>query len=444
MKTEDFISSLDFDSKLSEHDLKGSAAHCKMLAKCGIIPNADADRIINELKKMLVDMKKGKLALSGEDIHTAMEKELIKRIGPVGGKLHTARSRNDQVVLDIKLFLKEEISSDIKKITLLVNTIKKSAQKHLGVIMPGYTHLQEAQPVLYSHYILAFAWMFVRDAERLSDCLKRADENPLGACAMAGTSFPIDRDYVSGLLGFKGTAPNSIDIVSDRDFLVEYLSAIAIYMVHISRVAEDFIVWASAPFGFVALSDKYSSGSSIMPQKRNPDYLELLRAQSALVMGKLMSLLAVLKGLPLSYNRDLQEDKRIVFEVVDIFKKSTDLLTGFLGSVKINESRMRSACDKGYLDATELADYLVNKNVPFRQGHTIVKQVVQYASKKNIGLKDIPLAKLKGFSKKFEEDIYGRLKVENIVSSKNSKGGTGRKRVVEQMKELEKRLKGIA
>ncbi|MFH1283682.1 MAG: argininosuccinate lyase [bacterium] len=439
----DFISSLSFDKRLAEYDLNGSIAHCRMLMKCGIINKADSDKIISALQAMISDLKKGSLALKGEDIHTAIEKELIKRIGEIGGKLHTARSRNDQVALDTKMYLKETIKRDKKKIKELIIALINTAKKHKDVIMPGFTHLQEAQPVLFSHYILAFGWMFLRDLGRINDCLKRADENPLGACALAGTSFPIDRDATAKILGFTALSMNSIDTVSDRDFLIEYISALAILGVHLSRFAEDFIIWSTTQFGFIELNDKYSSGSSIMPQKRNPDYLELLRAQSGLLTGDLVSILTIMKGTPLSYNRDMQEDKRILFNAVDIVENAVDMTIGFINSLKINKQKMEDACKFGFLEATELADYLAKKEVPFRKSHGIVRSIVEYAVKKRLNLTDIPLKQLKKFSSKFDEDVYNKLSIENIVKSKISKGGTSPAALSIQMKELDRKLKAI-
>jgi len=438
---EKYIESLSYDSRLADCDLRGSIAHAQMLVRTGILPAADGRRIVTALRAMRAAWKAGSLRLAGEDVHMALEAELIRRIGSVGGKLHTARSRNDQVVLDMKLYLKEVIIAQRRRIARVVEGMIALAERDGRAVMPGYTHLQEAQPVSFGHYALSFAWMLLRDRERLSDCARRMDENPLGAAALAGTTFPIDRQATARSLGFRGVTANSIDTVSDRDFILEYLGALAISGTHLSRLAEDFIVWASSAFGFITLPAEYSSGSSIMPQKRNPDYLELLRGRCGLLIGDLTALLTIMKGLPLSYNRDMQEDKRIMFRAADLYDGSLMMLGGFLKRVRVNPGRMRDACRRGFLEATDLADYLAARGVPFRTAHGIVRRIVGHAVAARMQLAELPIETLRRFSPAFTRDVYAVMTPAAMVARRRSVGGAGGDTLRRQVRLLRARLR---
>ena len=438
---DDFIGSFSFDKRLAPYDIEGSIAHVKMLIKCRIIPASDGEKIIAGLNAMLVKINRGVSLPKAEDVHFAVEKELIKKIGPVGGKTHTARSRNDQVALDIRLYLKAETEQILVLIQKLQSAIALAAQKNIKAVMPGYTHLQPAQPVLFSHHLLAYGWMFSRDVARLKDCLKRMNILPLGSAALAGTSFPIDRKYVAKLLGFESISENSIDAVSDRDFAVEFVAALSISSMHLSRLAEELVLWSSEEFGFIRISDEFTSGSSIMPQKRNPDCAEIVRGKTGRVYGNLLALLTIMKSLPLAYNRDMQEDKPPVFDAVDSVKACLEITEGMISSMKINSLRMKISLGRGFLSATELADYLSKKGIPFRTAHGIVRNIVLYCAKKGITMKELSLDELKSFSKLFGADAGTITDPELAVKAKSSHGGTSPASVNDQIKAFIKVLR---
>ncbi|MFH1379304.1 MAG: argininosuccinate lyase [bacterium] len=438
MKADTFMSSLSFDIRLAPYDIKGSIAHAKMLGKCGIIESAESEKIIKGLQDILKTIKKGGALPDEDDVHMAVEKELIKRIGAVGGKLHTARSRNDQIALDLRLYVKDALLQLEKFLVSIQKNLIAAAKKYSSLIMPGMTHLQHGQPVLCSHHLLAYAWMFQRDKERAADLFKRVDVCPLGSAALAGTSFPIDRAYTAKLLGFASITENSMDAVSDRDFLLEFLSNASIMMMHVSRLAEEIIVWSSSEFGFVSCGEAFTTGSSIMPQKRNPDFAEIVRGKTGRVYGSLMGMLTLLKGLPLTYNRDLQEDKPLLFDAVDTLRSVLGLTGGLIASLAFNSSRIAGAVKCGFLEATELADFLSKKGLPFRTAHGIVKKIVDYCIKKHTRLASLPLADLKKFSKHFNEESLKLLDLKTIVQSKKSYGGTSPGSVSLQIKKLQK------
>jgi argininosuccinate lyase len=435
---ESFTTSLPFDRRLYAYDIAGSIAHCEMLARQRIVPQREAQRIIAALRAIQREFDTGKFTASpaDEDIHMAVERRLIEKIGPVGGKLHTARSRNDQVALDLRLFLRAESYA----IRTLLHTVRQAlatvARRDREVIMPGYTHLQPAQPVLLGHYWLAYAAMLERDDARFDDCLKRINVLPLGSGALAGTTFSIDRRYVARRLEFHAISANSMDAVSDRDFAVEFLAAAAILGMHLSRFAEDLILWSSQEFGFIALPDAFATGSSIMPQKKNPDVAELIRGKSGRLYGNLMALLTTLKGLPLTYNRDLQEDKEPVFDTVDTIKASLEILSVMIPRVRINRDRLRAASTAGYTLATELADYLSTKGIPFRAAHATVGKIVRYCVAHNLQLEDLPLARLRQFSARFDADVKGWLTPEAAVRRRRAAGGTAPVNVERELRRL--------
>lgn len=441
MNPQAFIASLSYDIRLAPYDIDGSIAHAKMLSKKRIIPERDARRIIKGLEAIARDLTKGKRLPPEEDIHFAIERELIRRIGPVGGKLHTARSRNDQIALDLKLYLRDQVDLIEREISRLQKAIIYIAEQNLDVVMPGFTHVQHAQPVLFSHHILAYGWMFERDKGRLRDAWKRADEMPLGSAALAGTSFPIDRHYVAKLLGFSRITPNSIDTVSDRDFLVEFCSAAALIMTHLSRLAEELILWSSTEFNMIRLQSEFTSGSSIMPQKRNPDVAEIIRGETGRIYGNLVALLTILKGLPLSYNRDLQEDKPPFFDSVDTLQGCLAVAGPMIATMVVKADRMRHLCDRGFLAATELADYLTERGIPFRTAHGVVKRIVAYCESQPIRLDELTLEELKRFDEAFDSGALRVLSIDQVVHVKDSAGGTSPRRVREQIAQLKKCLK---
>ncbi|MEK7742009.1 MAG: argininosuccinate lyase, partial [Nitrospirota bacterium] len=375
--------SISFDRRLWKYDIEGSIAHAKMLGKQKIISQKDSSAIINGLKNIAGEIETGRFrfAVELEDIHMNIEAALIKNIGDAGKKLHTARSRNDQVALDLRLYLRAETKEIISLIKNLQKTLLKAAENNIGVIMPGYTHLQRAQPVLLSHHLLAYVEMLRRDRERFEDSLKRINVLPLGSCALAGTSLPVDRSYVAKLLGFKAIAENSIDAVSDRDFAIEFLTDAGILMMHLSRFAEELILWSTEEFSFIELPDAFTTGSSIMPQKKNPDVAELIRGKSGRIYGNMIALMTVMKGLPLAYNRDMQEDKTPVFDTVDTIKSCLTVLAQMMPQIKFMKERMRDAAGRAYSTATDIAEYLVKKGVPFRQAHEITGKIVRYCIK---------------------------------------------------------------
>ncbi|MBI3292543.1 MAG: argininosuccinate lyase [Elusimicrobia bacterium] len=440
VRPSDFIASISYDIRLAPYDIQGSIAHAKMLAKCRIIPRREAQRIIRGLTAIQRDLARGKSLPIDEDVHYAVERELIRRVGSVGGKLHTARSRNDQIALDLRLYLRERIQSIQRELTRLERAIITFAERHFGTIMPGFTHLQHAQPLLLSHHLLAYAWMLQRDKTRLSDCARRMDELPLGSAALAGTSFPIDRAAVARDLRFSRLAENSVDAVSDRDFLVEFVSDGALIMMHLSRLAEEMVLWSSPEFLFIELGAEFTSGSSIMPQKRNPDVAEVLRAETGRVYGNLINLLVILKGLPLSYNRDLQEDKPALFDTVDTLQACLEVTAPMLLSLRVNAERMRRLCDRGYLSATELADYLTETGVPFREAHGIVKRIVAYCREHGLPLERLSLPELRRFHPRFDSGALAVLSPERVVERKRSPGGTASFRVREQIRHLKRLL----
>ncbi|MFA5779532.1 MAG: argininosuccinate lyase [Elusimicrobiota bacterium] len=436
MNFKKFVSSIDYDVKLTKYDIFGSIAHTKMLAECGIIPQSDAKKIINGLNSIKKDFENGKLKFTGEDIHTSIETELKKRIGDVAGKMHTARSRNDQVVLAERLYLKDEIKIIIEKIDTTIDAIKKVAGKNLSVIMPGFTHLQNAQPVLFSHWFLSYGWMLKRDKERFLDCYKRVDVMPLGSAAFAGTEFPIDRNFVAKELGFSKISENSVDTVSDRDFLIEFLFDCSLVSMHLSRLAEEIIIWTSAQFGFIELSEQFTTGSSIMPQKKNPDFAELIRGKTGRTYGNLISLLTVMKGLPLSYNRDMQLDKEPLFDSVETIKNMLDVSSEMIVTVKVDSEKMMSSCKNGFILATDVAGYLTSKGIPFRTAHNIVGKIVNYCIKNKKSFNNLSIVEWKNFSAKFEKSVFDVLDFRKSVEKRKSNGGTSLSSVKQQLKKL--------
>ncbi len=441
MNPQAFIASLSFDVRLAPYDIQGSLAHVRMLAKCRIIPLKDAQRIQKGLEAIARDLIRGKRLPPEEDVHYAIEHQLIRRIGPVGGKLHTARSRNDQVALDLRLYLRDQIQMIIREIVRLQEAFVYLAEQNIDVIMPGFTHLQHAQPVLFSHHILAYAWMLERDKGRMQDAWKRANEMPLGSAALAGTSFPIDRNFVAKQLGFPRVTANSIDTVSDRDFLVEFVAAAALVMTHLSRLAEELIIWSSSEFNMIRLQSEFTSGSSIMPQKRNPDVAEIMRGETGRIYGNLVALLTILKGLPLSYNRDLQEDKPPFFDTVDTLQGCLAVASPMVATLIVRADRMRTLCDRGFLAATELADYLTAKGLPFRQAHGVVKRIVVYCEKQRVRLDELTLEELQRFDNEFDEGSLRVLSIDQVVHVKDSEGGTAPRRVRQQIAHLRRLMR---
>lgn len=433
---ESFTTSLPVDRRLYAYDIAGSIAHGKMLAKQRIIPTRDAARIVGALREIQAEFETGHFQTlpSDEDIHMAVERRLIEKIGPVGGKLHTARSRNDQVALDLRLFLRTETATIVALLNQLRRVLARVAKRTHDVILPGYTHLQPAQPVLLAHHWLAYAEMLERDAGRFADCAQRLDELPLGSGALAGTTFPIDRTYVARLLGFSRISTNSMDAVSDRDFAVEFLAAAAILGMHLSRLAEDLILWSSQEFGFVEFPDTFATGSSIMPQKKNPDVAELIRGRTGRLYGNLLALLTTLKGLPLTYNRDLQEDKEPVFDSVDTIKATLKMLRALIPQLRINRERMRAAATAGYTLATELADYLTLHGLPFRDAHRIVGEIVRYCLAHKLALEQLTPAQLRRFSPRFGTDVRRWLTAEAAVRRRRASGGTAPENIRRQLR----------
>jgi argininosuccinate lyase len=439
---EKFTASISFDHKLAKEDLAGSQAHVQMLGECGIIPVTDANLIKNgllEIKK-LVDQNAVEFLVEDEDIHMNIEKLLIEKIGPVGGKLHTGRSRNDQVATDMHLYLRTKTIELIKLIEDVQGSLIEQAKENVETLVPGYTHLQRAQPISFAHHLMAYFWMFERDKERLIDSLKRVNWLPLGSGALAGTTFPINRERVAELLGFETVYPNSIDAVSDRDFILEFLSIGSIIMTHISRFSEEVVLWSSQEFQFVELDDSFCTGSSIMPQKKNPDVPELLRGKTGRTFGNLIGLLTVLKGLPLAYNKDLQEDKEGMFDTVETLEGSLMLLAPMIETMTVNKDIMRKAINNDFSNATDIADYLVRKGLPFRDAHEIIGKIVLYAIQHQKFLLDLSFSEYQEFSSLFEEDIYEVLSPEHVVSVRNSFGGTSPQQVNEQIKLAEEKL----
>lgn len=439
---EAFTSSIDFDKILYFYDIQGSVAHCKMLARAGIISEEEASTLIAGLGRVQNNIEQGKYQFddSLEDIHMHVENWLFKEVGSVAQKLHTARSRNDQVALDIRMYLRHETLQIIELLILLRQALIELAQKHIDVVFPGYTHLQRAQPVLFSHHLMAYFEMFTRDANRFWDGFNRTNVMPLGSAALAGTTYPIDRHYTAELLNFPEVSSNSIDSVSDRDFIMEFLSAASICMVHFSRISEEMVLWSSSEFSFIELSDAFTTGSSIMPQKKNPDVAELVRGKTGRVFGDLVSMLTLMKSLPLAYNRDMQEDKEPLFDAVNTVKACTDIYFRMLPNIKINKEVMGKATMEGFLNATDLADYLVTKGVAFREAHAVVGKAVQYALGFNKELHELSLEELKSFSSLISEDIFSFLTVEKMVDRRKSYGGTSNKMVADAIEFAKTRL----
>ena len=439
---EEYTASIQFDRKLYRQDIKGSIAHATMLGKVGILTAEERDTIIQGLKGILADIEAGKIEFKVEleDIHMNIEKVLTERIGPLGGKLHTARSRNDQVALDVHLYVKEEIKEVLRGISHLQQAFVEVAENNLEVIMPGYTHLQRAQPILFAHHMMAYYAMLERDYGRMLDCAKRADVLPLGAGALAGTSFPIDREYVAELLDFSAVYDNSLDAVSDRDFVLEFLSAASVMMMHLSRLSEELVLWSSVEFSFIELDDGFSTGSSIMPQKKNPDVAELVRGKTGRVYGNLMQLLTVMKSLPLAYNKDMQEDKESLFDTMETVKSTLQIYTDMLLSMKVRTDKMYAATKEGFVNATDVADYLAARGIPFRQCHEIVGRLVLDCIKTGKSIDDLTLAEFQEYSPSFAEDILEVIKVANCVKVRKSLGGTAPEQVERFIAKAKKQL----
>ncbi|MHB0976027.1 MAG: argininosuccinate lyase [Candidatus Aquicultorales bacterium] len=437
---EEFTASIQYDKRLYKYDIQGSIAHAGMLGKTGVIAPEEAKSIQEGLRAVLEDIEDGRFEFksSDEDIHMAVERALTERIGPVGGKLHTARSRNDQVATDTRLFLRDAMTETAAAVLALQRAIAEAALGNIDAVMPGYTHLQRAQPVLFSHHIMAYFWMLARDFERLQGCLARTNKLPLGAAALAGTVHPIDREAVAAELGFDGVIENSIDAVSDRDFIVDYLASCSLISIHLSRLAEEIILWNSSEFGFVELSDSFTTGSSIMPQKKNPDVAELIRGKSGRVVGDLVAVLTLMKGLPLAYNRDMQEDKEPLFDAVDTILGCLKGASGIVSTMTVNKEAMLSAVLEGFANATDLADYLVGKGVPFRQAHQEAGQAVALCIEKGVGLTELSLDEFKSVDPAIEEDVFKALSIDESLNRRASAGGTAPARVKEQLEQAKK------
>lgn len=431
----EFNASIQFDQRFYAQDIQGSTAHARMLAKQGILTADEAEAITSTLAAIKEDIEAGKIefTIENEDIHMNIESVLTERIGDTGKKLHTARSRNDQVAVDFRLYMRQEIDLIIALVEKLKEALYKIAEGNQETIMPGYTHLQRAQPVTLAHYMLAYYQMFSRDASRLADCRKRLNQLPLGSGALAGTTYNTDRDFLAKELDFDGICPNSIDAVSDRDFALEFLSDASILMMHLSRFCEELIIWNSTEFGFIDMDDAFSTGSSIMPQKKNPDMAELIRGKTGRVYGDMITLFTLMKSLPLAYNKDMQEDKPPVFDAVDTLKASIGIFTEMISTITFNKDTMRAAVKNGFMNATDAADYLVRKGIPFRDCHEIIGRIVLHCVNNNTAIEDIPLETLREFSDKFDEDIYENITAEACVNAKKSKGSTSFASVREQL-----------
>ena len=428
-----FNASITFDQKFYKQDIEGSIAHVTMLAKQGILTSQERDDIVKTLKEIADDVENGKLEITSEyeDIHSFVEANLIDRLGDTGKKLHTGRSRNDQVALDMRLYTREEVLHTDELLKELLETILKIMEENTETIMPGFTHLQKAQPITLAHHMGAYFEMFRRDRSRLHDIYERMNYCPLGSGALAGTTYPLDREYTAELLGFYGPTLNSMDGVSDRDYLIEYLSACATIMMHLSRFSEEIIIWNTNEYQFVELDDAYSTGSSIMPQKKNPDIAELVRGKTGRVYGALMSLLTTMKGLPLAYNKDMQEDKELSFDAMDTVKGCIALFTGMLATMKFNKDKMRASANNGFTNATDAADYLVKHGVPFRDAHGIIGRIVLYCIERGIAIDDMSLEELKAICPIFEEDIYQEISMETCVNNRLTVGAPGKKAMEE-------------
>lgn len=441
-KTNDFNSSISFDCRMAQHDIKGSVAHATMLGKQGIIEKSESEKIVSTLKDIAAELESGELSIdmSAEDIHTFVEGELTKRIADTGKRLHTARSRNDQVALDLRLYLLDECDKLTESVKTLIEVIVNKAKENYDAVMPGYTHLQRAQPITFGHHLLAYANMLLRDMDRIADCKKRMAVSPLGSGALAGTTYPLDREYVAELLGLSGVTNNSLDGVSDRDYALELMSTLSIIMVHLSRFAEEIIMWCSWEFKFIELDDAFSTGSSIMPQKKNPDIAELVRGKSGRVFGDLMTLLTAMKGIPLAYNKDMQEDKEAVFDAVDTVLMCIDTFAPMLDSATVIRENMRNAAAKGFINATDAADYLVYKGLPFRDAYKATGQLVALCIDKGVTLETLEIEEYKKVCDLFDSDVYAAIDLDNCVKKRTVKGGPSPECVLEEAKQIEKIL----
>ena len=442
-QADDFNSSIHFDKKMYKQDIKGSLEHALMLSACNIITKTEYEKIAEGLNSILEDLVNGTLTFdeNAEDIHMFVEAELTKRIGDYGKKLHTARSRNDQVALDLRLYMRDQVSDIISLLKDLIDALKEQAENNQDAIMPGYTHLQRAQPITFAHHLLAYCMMLLRDVSRLKDAVKRMNYSPLGSCALAGTTYKTDRDMVAKNLGFDGVCANSIDGVSDRDYCIELESAFATIMMHLSRLSEEIILWSSWEFKFVELDDSYTTGSSIMPQKKNPDMAELVRGKTGRVYGDLMATLTMLKGLPLAYNKDMQEDKEAIFDATETVIKCLQVFVPMIKTMKPIKENMYNAAKKGFINATDLADYLTKRGLPFRSAYKIVGTIVGECVRRNITLEEMTLEEYKSHSEIFENDLYEEISLETCVSKRISKGSTGYASVKEQLDYVTEQLK---
>ena len=444
-RTNDFNRSLPFDSRMYRQDIEGSVAHAEMLGAMGIIPMDDMKKIVDGLKGILADIESGKLQFDDvtEDIHTFVEAELTARIGDAGKRLHTARSRNDQVALDIRLYLRDECDELVELLKSFVETIVEKAEEYSEIVMPGYTHLQRAQPIVFGHQLLAYAEMAMRDIDRIKDCKKRMNVSPLGSCALAGTTYPLNRQMVAEKLNMNGVTRNSLDGVSDRDFCIELAACLSIVMVHLSRFSEEMILWCSGEFKFVELDDAFSTGSSIMPQKKNPDIAELVRGKSGRVFGDTMTLLTAMKGIPLAYNKDMQEDKEAIFDAVDTVEKCLTAFIPMLGTMKVNAKNMRKAASGGFINATDCADFLVGKGLPFRDAYKATGELVARCIELGTTLEDLPLAEYKAICDLFDDGVYTAISLEKCVSDRTVYGGPAPSEVKKQVAEFSTRIKEI-
>ena len=442
-QADDFNSSIRFDSKMYKQDITGSLVHAAMLKKQGIISADEAEMICDGLTSILADIESGSLEIdmAAEDIHMFVESELTKRIGDAGKRLHTARSRNDQVALDIRLYLRDQAGEITSLLKALIAAVCEKAEENKSAIMPGYTHLQRAQPITFAHHLLAYAMMLTRDCTRIADAVKRMNYSPLGSCALAGTTYNTDRAFAAEQLGFDGITLNSIDGVSDRDFCIELMSAFAVIMMHLSRFSEEIILWSSWEFHFVELDDSFTTGSSIMPQKKNSDMAELVRGKTGRVYGNLMATLTMLKGLPLAYNKDMQEDKEAIFDSIETVKACLGIFAPMIATMRVNTDVMYSAASKGFINATDLADYLTKKGMPFRSAYKTVGQIVAYCIEKGYVLDDMPLDEYKKFDGMFEDDLYNEISLKTCVEKRISAGGTGPQSVDSQISYIKEFLK---
>ena len=434
-RVNDFNSSISFDARMYRQDIRGSIAHATMLGDTGIIDKGESEKIVEGLGEILSDIDSGKLLFdpNAEDIHMFVEQVLTERLGDTGKRLHTARSRNDQVALDIRMYLRDEIMVIIPMLKNLAETLCKIAEDNTDTVMPGYTHLQRAQPITLAHHLMAYANMLVRDIDRLADTYKRMNIMPLGSGALAATTYPIDRRQVSALLGFDDITQNSLDGVSDRDFCIEFCSALSILMMHLSRLSEEIVMWCSWEFKFIELDDAYSTGSSIMPQKKNPDITELIRGKTGRVYGDLNTLLVMMKGIPLAYNKDMQEDKEAIFDAIDTAKLCLETVTPMLATMRVNKENMRNAAARGFINATDCADYLVKKGMPFRDAYKITGTLVALCIEKNTTLEQLPIEEYKKLCGTFEEDVYEAIKLETCVNMRKAEGGPAPESVKKQI-----------